>query len=137
MTQLIKYVYYRIAHALLNLNQWEKGYYDIHAMVYLSLCIVSNITLLSMLICDWVFNISIHDSYVFYSNNLVVIVIICVIVASRIWPDDKTYESLDQRYKGEKHRVIKGWLVFAYCVLSFFSLIVFIVRPLECSGTEN
>lgn len=127
MTQLIKYVYYRIAHALLNLNQWEKGYYDIHAMVYLSLCIVSNITLLSMLICDWVFNISIHDSYVFYSNNLVVIVIICVIVASRIWPDDKTYESLDQRYKGEKHRVIKGWLVFAYCVLSFFSLIVFII----------
>ena len=127
MTQLIKYVYYRIAHALLNLNQWEKGYYDVHAMIYLSLCIVSNIALLIMLICNWVFNISIHDSYVFYSNNLVVIVIICVIVAWRIWPDDKTYESLDQRYKGEKHRVIKGWLVFAYCVLSFFSLIVFII----------
>lgn len=127
MIELFRYIYYRIAHALLNLNQWEKGYYDIHAMVYLSLCIVSNITLLSMLICEWVFNISIHDSYVFYSNNLVVIVIICVIVAWRIWPDDKTYESLDQRYKGEKHRVIKGWLVFAYCVLSFFSLIVFII----------
>ncbi len=127
MTQLIKYVYYRIAHALLNLNQWEKGYYDVHAMIYLSLCIVSNIALLIMLICNWVFNISIHDSYVFYSSNLVVIVIICMILAWRIWPDDKTYESLDQRYKGEKHRVIKGWLVFAYCVLSFFSLIVFII----------
>jgi len=60
MTQLIKYVYYRIAHALLNLNQWEKGYYDVHAMIYLSLCIVSNIALLIMLICNWVFNISIH-----------------------------------------------------------------------------
>jgi len=127
MTQLIKYVYYRIAHALLNLNQWEKVYYDVHAMIYLSLCIVSNIALLIMLICNWVFNISIHDSYVFYSSNLVVIVIICMILAWRIWPDDKTYESLDQRYKGEKHRVIKGWLVFAYCVLSFFSLIVFII----------
>lgn len=127
MTQLIKYVFYRIAHALLNLNQWEKGYYDVHAMIYLSLCIVSNIALLIMLICNWVFNISIHDSYVFYSSNLVVIVIICMILAWRIWPDDKTYESLDQRYKGEKHRVIKGWLVFAYCVLSFFSLIVFII----------
>jgi hypothetical protein len=127
MTQLIKYVYYRIAHALLNLNQWEKGYYDVHAMIYLSLCIVSNIALLIMLICNWVFNISIHDSYVFYSSNLVVIVIICMILAWRIWPDDKTYESLDQRYKGEKHRVIKGWFVFAYCVLSFFSLIVFII----------
>ncbi len=127
MTQLIKYVYYRIAHALLNLNQWEKGYYDVHAMIYLSLCIVSNIALLIMLICNWVFNISIHDSYVFYSSNLVVIVIICMILAWRIWPDDKTYESLDQRYKGEKHRVIKGWLVFAYCVLSFFSLIVLII----------
>lgn len=127
MTQLIKYVYYRIAHALLNLNQWEKGYYDVHAMIYLSLCIVSNIALLIMLICNWVFNISIHDSYVFYSSNLVVIVIICMILAWKIWPDDKTYESLDQRYKGEKHRVIKGWLVFAYCVLSFFSLIVFII----------
>ena len=127
MTQLIKYVYYRIAHALLNLNQWEKGYYDVYAMIYLSLCIVSNIALLIMLICNWVFNISIHDSYVFYSSNLVVIVIICMILAWRIWPDDKTYESLDQRYKGEKHRVIKGWLVFAYCVLSFFSLIVFII----------
>lgn len=127
MTQLIKYVYYRIAHALLNLNQWEKGYYDVHAMIYLSLCIVSNIALLIMLICNWVFNISIHDSYIFYSSNLVVIVIICMILAWRIWPDDKTYESLDQRYKGEKHRVIKGWLVFAYCVLSFFSLIVFII----------
>ena len=127
MTQLIKYIYYRIAHALLNLNQWEKGYYDVHAMIYLSLCIVSNIALLIMLICNWVFNISIHDSYVFYSSNLVVIVIICMILAWRIWPDDKTYESLDQRYKGEKHRVIKGWLVFAYCVLSFFSLIVFII----------
>lgn len=127
MTQLIKYVYYRISHALLNLNQWEKGYYDVHAMIYLSLCIVSNIALLIMLICNWVFNISIHDSYVFYSSNLVVIVIICMILAWRIWPDDKTYESLDQRYKGEKHRVIKGWLVFAYCVLSFFSLIVFII----------
>lgn len=127
MIELFRYMYYRIAHALLNLNQWEKGYYDIHAMVYLSLCIVSNITLLSMLICEWVFNISIHDSYVFYSNNLVVIVIICVIVASRIWPDDKTYELLDQKYKGEKHRVIKGWLVFAYCILSFFSFIAFIV----------
>ena len=127
MTQLIKYVYYRIAHALLNLNQWEKGYYDVHAMIYLSLCIVSNIALLIMLICNWVFNISIHNSYVFYSSNLFVIVIICMILAWRIWPDDKTYESLDQRYKGEKHRVIKGWLVFAYCVLSFFSLIVFII----------
>ena len=127
MTQLIKYVYYRIAHALLNLNQWEKGYYDVHAIIYLSLFIVSNIALLIMLICNWVFNISIHDSYVFYSSNLVVIVIICMILAWRIWPDDKTYESLDQRYKGEKHRVIKGWLVFAYCVLSFFSLIVFII----------
>ena len=127
MTQLIQYVYYRIAHALLNLNQWEKDYYDVHAMTYLSLCIGFNIILLTMLICDWVFNISIHDSYVFYSNNLVVIVIISVIVAWRIWPDDKTYESLDQRYKGERHRVIKGWLVFVYCVLSFFSLIVFII----------
>ncbi len=127
MIELFRYMYYRIAHALLNLNQWEKGYYDIHAMVYLSLCIVSNITLLSMLICEWVFNISIHDSYVFYSNNLVVIVIICVIVAWRIWPDDKTYESLDQRYKEEKHRVIKGWLVFVYCILSFFSFIAFII----------
>ncbi len=80
-----------------------------------------------MLICDWVFNISIHDSYVFYSKNLVVIVIISAIVASRIWPDDKTYELLDQRYKEEKHRVIKGWLVFVYCILSFFSFIAFII----------
>ena len=80
-----------------------------------------------MLICNWVFNISIHDSYVFYSNNLVIIVIICMIVNWRIWPDDKTYELLDQKYKGEKHRVIKGWLVFIYCILSFFSFIAVII----------
>ena len=127
MTNIIQYLYYRIAHALLNLNQWEKDYYDVHAMTYLSLCIVSNIALITMLICEWVFNISIHDSYLFYSKYLVAIVIICMIVIWRIWPDDKTYELLDQKYKGEKHRVIKGWLVFAYCVLSFFSLIVFII----------
>ncbi len=82
-----------------------------------------------MLICDWVFNISIHDSYLFYSKYLVAIVIICMIVIwrMRIWPDDKTYELLDQKYKGEKHRVIKGWLVFVYCILSFFSFIAFII----------
>ena len=127
LLNLIQYIYYRIAHALLNLNQWERDYYDVHAVTYLTLCIVPNIALITMLICDWVFNISIHDSYVFYSNHLVVIVIICAIVAWRIWPDDKTYESLDQKYKGEKHRVIKGWLVAIYCFLSFFSFLVFVI----------
>ena len=127
MINIIKYLYYRIAHALLNLNQWEKDYYDVHAMTYLTLCIGFNIILITMLICNWVFNISIHDSFVFYSNNLVIIVIICMIVNWRIWPDDKTYELLDQKYKGEKHRVIKGWLVFIYCILSFFSFIAVII----------
>ena len=110
MTNIIQYLYYRIAHALLNLNQWEKDYYDVHAMTYLSLCIVSNIALITML-----------------SKYLVAIVIICMIVIWRIWPDDKTYELLDQKYKGEKHRVIKGWLVFIYCILSFFSFIAVII----------
>ena len=45
---------------------------------------------------------------------LIPLAIICFF----IWPNDELYMQLDQKYKNEKHRKLKGWLILVYIILS-------------------
>ena len=36
----------------------------------------------------------------------------------------KTYKKLDAKYRNDKHKELKGWLIALYCIVSFFSFIV-------------
>lgn len=118
MAEIIKYVFYRIAHALSHAkDSWTRFHHDTYAMAYLVLSVYSNILVISMLVRYWMFDIpaSNKDTMKFYILYLLIpLAIICFL----IWPDDELYMQLDQKYKDEKHRKLKEWLIFVYIILS-------------------
>ena len=70
-----------------------------------------------MLVRYWMFDIpaSNNDTMKFCILYLLIpLTIICFF----IWPKDDLYMQLDQKYKNEKHRKLKGWLILVYIILS-------------------
>lgn len=116
--ELFRYIYYRIAHALSHAkDSWTRFHHVTYAMSYLVLCVYSNILVISMLVRYWIFDIpaSTKDTIKYC---ILYVLIPLAIICFFIWPNDELYMQLDQKYKNEKHRKLKGWLILVYIILS-------------------
>ena len=72
-----------------------------------------------------------HDVLIFNENldNILIFgVPVLAAILSLFFINRKKYEELVEKYKDEKHKKIKGWLVFLYCIGSIASF--FTVLPL-------
>lgn len=112
-----RYVYYRIAHAMMNYG-WSKEFSYHCSEVDVGICIITNITSIILILIFLT-----TGNLQFETMKLYVIpgIIITGLLMFRIFDDkndDRFYEKLDFKFKDEKYRVIKGILVFLYFVLS-------------------
>lgn len=121
MKTLFNYCFYRIAKAykiLTPTDYCDWGYGVIFA----------TLGLYSLTIVTWVLH--------FFQHNLNNTIIICVLMpfivlnfASMFLNHKDKYIKLENRYKNEKHRKIKGWLVAIY---AFGSLVLYIIAVFTC-----
>ena len=116
--ELFRYIYYRIAYALSHAkDSWTRFHHVTYAMSYLVLCVYSNILVISMLVRYWMFDIPASNKDTIKYCILYVLIPLAIICFF-IWPNDELYMQLDQKYKNEKHRKLKGWLILVYIILS-------------------
>lgn len=123
MTNIILYVYYRIASVAWNASSWGKSVYHGFASAVLGTCIIFNALLLFA-----VFRYAIWDVYPSESIDFFMeIIFIPLIIVSAFFltsKDKKAYKKLEAKYKNDQHRELKGWLIAIYCILSFFSVVI-------------
>lgn len=131
ITELVRYVYYRFAHAVRNCNLMGRQLYDLYAKLYLMLLLISNILVILSIVLYIGFDISsnqiwdvLFDKYKFPWIFLILIVVIDLFISCFVKGDIHFYKQLDKKYKNEKKRVLKGWLIAIYCVLSFALLVM-------------
>lgn len=118
MIILFRYMYYRIAHALSHAkDSWTRFHHDSYAMSYLAGSVYSNILVILMLVRYWMFDIPANNKDTIKYCILYVLIPFAIICFC-IWPNDELYMKLDQKYKNEKHRKLKGWLILVYIILS-------------------
>jgi hypothetical protein len=118
MDTFFEYVYYRIAHALMNWGVSEK--YSMHCSDWnVSLCIFANIsTIIYIIIYLFTGTIS--------RNTIYGVTIVLGFILMLCLPDYELgkgygksfYQQLHKRYKNESHRTLKGWLVYLYVEMS-------------------
>ena len=118
---LYKYTYYRLTHAMLK-NGWRKPTSHDRSFQAVESCVAANILTLSLIIL-----------YLFLGNLKIELIIGSAVIAlfmgfflidNESYFDGVVYEQLDMKYKDEKNRVLKGYLVFLYII---FSNILFIL----------
>ena len=107
---LFRYIYYRMAHAYMNFG-WSKSFSYHCSNSNVGVCISSNIMTVAYYIAIAIILITgIPMSKIFYMRD-----------------DDKFYDELNLKYKDEKHRIIKGGLVFLYFLLSVIGCVCCVI----------
>lgn len=120
--KLIKYVYYRISHVYdrkeTPVNLWDyehfKDQHDVTGAAITAALLLFNIdTILLML----------ENHYIIYSDTTSLFrskwfSIGFLLLVSWILLRKKSYDQLNEKYKNEKYRVFKGFLVVLYIVLT-------------------
>ena len=133
--EFYRYVIYRTYHALIHYG-WPKE--DVFSHLYLggipAMCPLLNLwSLYSILAYFTVGTISETDLLV----SIIICCLICVPFMFKVWPKHTTddteefYKELNSKYENEKHRMIKGFWVALFVILSWvvFIGIGIIVRP--------
>jgi hypothetical protein len=111
-------MYYRIAHALGNAkDSFTRSCRDGNAIGYLVGCLYLNVLVIWMLVGYWIFDIHCNNIDTIKSSILYVLLPL-LIISLFLKPDDKAYSQMELKYKDEKHRKLKGWLIIAYIVFS-------------------
>lgn len=118
MKKLLYYVYYRIARAYQILD--DKLYYG-HAsfILFTALCC------LFLVFLAFIFSLfGLKFSLIMLYTVAIIFIVFAIIFAS-----EKKYKELEKKYADERHKKIKGWLVFLFIIMSvilyFVSLYVF------------
>lgn len=123
---LLRYIYYRMAHAYMNFG-WSKHFSFHCSYSNVGVCIFSNIMSVALIIAYLVVG-NLPRNQVYYIA-IPVIVFIAILMSKIFYmrDDDKFYDELNLKYKGEKHRVIKGSLVFLYFLLSVIGCVCCVI----------
>lgn len=132
MESIIRYVYYRIAHALKNFNSEGREMYDFYAKFYLMMIISFNLVAVVSIFLYLVLDIKGTVVVDFITNRntinnrrgfpwplLLLFGVIYFCLSQITSSTDSFYLQLHKKYKREKHRVFKGWLIVVYAALSF------------------
>lgn len=123
MIELFRYMYYRIASVAWNASSWGKNCYDGFAMVVLGSCLIFNILLIISGCLYVISDIYPSETIDFFMKKLYIplMMVGVIMIPSK---GKKTYKKLDAKYRNDKHKELKGWLIALYCIVSFFSFIV-------------
>ena len=123
MTNLIEYVYYRIASVFWNVSSWGRNTYHGYASVILETCIVFNVLLIFSVLRYAITGAYPSETIDFFLKT---IYIPLMIVSVFFFPskDKKDYKKLETKYKNDQYRELNGWLIAIYCILSFFSVVI-------------
>lgn len=123
MTNLIEYVYYRIASVFWNVSSWGRNTYHGYASVILETCIVFN-ALLILSILRYAITGAYPSETIDFFLMTIYIPLMIVSVFFLHSKDKKAYKKLEAKYKNDQYRELKGWLIAIYCILSFFSVVI-------------
>lgn len=119
ITNIIQYVYYRTVKALTASNDdWTIHFRESYATGYLCGCLFSNLVIIVAICRYYIFSIPVGDT-IRFSYHYVFVPF--VLISLFILPNEKSYERLEHKYKDERHRSLKGWLIVAYLVFSIVS----------------
>lgn len=121
MIRLIKYIYYRISHVYDQKESWFNfWYYDtlIKDMHYKKGGLLTGSLIGGNLLS--IFNM--FKDYDIVLQNIInsdrIILLTCMFVGS-LMSNKKNYQDLDEKYKNERFRIFKGWLVVVYIIATF------------------
>ena len=123
---LFRYIYYRMAHAYMNFG-WSKSFSYHCSNSNVGVCISSNIMTVALIIAYFMVGNLQRNQLYFIA---IAIILITGIPMSKIFymrDDDKFYDELNLKYKDEKHRIIKGGLVFLYFLLSVIGCVCCVI----------
>lgn len=123
MTNIIEYVYYRIASVFWNVSSWGRNTYHGYASVILETCIVFNALLIFSILRYAITGANPSDTIDFFLKTIYIPLMI-VSVFFLHSKDKKAYKKLEAKYKNDQYRELKGWLIAIYCILSFFSIVI-------------
>ena len=138
MKRFYDYIYYRLYKTVyqheLKLNVFlrfdatpepDKSHLNLYCAYYIGAVISMNI--ISLLFMFYIlFESSLPTFYYLSSKSIIIIAIILSVIFYMQYDDNELYIQLDSLYKDEKHRKIKGWLVFTYIscsIIGFFYLL--------------
>lgn len=128
--KLIEYVYYRMI-SFYDWNPFEPAYY--HSKMYkihkanrlFALCLFFNILSIAYAIA---LLFRIKELKLFIDCAFVIAFILAwaiSITVSVLY--DKKYKTLCKKYKKEKNRSLKGWLIVVYCICSILMFFILVV----------
>ena len=119
--EFFRYFYYRWAHAMINFG-WSKNY-SFHCANWNSGIIISNIYTIILILAYLIIGEMQRDTELLLA---IPSLIIGLLLLNKIFPDnddERFYKMLDEKYRDEKYRKLKGYLVVLYYILSLFSFI--------------
>ena len=123
MTNIIEYVYYRIASVFWNVSSWGRNTYHGYASVILETCIVFNALLIFSILRYAITGAYPSETIDFFLKTIYIPLMI-VSVFFLHSKDKKAYKKLEAKYKIDQYSELKGWLIAIYCILSFFSVVI-------------
>lgn len=126
--EIIKYLFYRVAQFEKNFCLWGKNSYlntNDAASILLS-CLCINIVSTSMLVLHWLFEYTFEQMLEIFLKYIMIPLGV-VIFFTPLGNLDELYEKLDLKYKNDKHKDMKGFLVACYFVSSFLLVMIAIV----------
>lgn len=106
MKTFFEYCFYRSAKFY---KRWEHSYH-VSGKFALFLALYANVLTLISIFCA-IFDTSYGLDIIYLIGGLFGILQFFIL-------DKRKYKELEKRYKGEKNSKLKGWLVFAYIVIS-------------------
>ena len=131
MTEINQYVYYRVNHLFRRFSGKDKSYCHPNTIVFLSICLMMNISALAFFIAFVIIGTSCSVVTDFVLNKGGIpwpLVLICIIpkwfFSSLLKDKESFYYHLENKYKNETHRELKSCLIIGYTLstLLFFCL---------------
>lgn len=122
LIQFFRYFYYRWAHAMMNYG-WSKKYSYHCAWWNTGGSIVFSVGMIIFFLAYLIVGTLQRETlYLLCVPNIV----LGGMFANKVMndnDDERFYHQLDEKYKGEKYRVVKGCLVFLYYLISLFGFL--------------
>ena len=124
MKSFIEYVYYRIAHAMIHFG-WSKKYSFECSYIDVGFCIAANtVEIILVLIYLTYGPISTESQKIISILSPILPAALMIFKYYDKFNDEIFYEHLDEKYRDEKHRILKGCLVFLYFLFSVLMIVV-------------
>ena len=131
MIGLFKYMFYRIARVVKQFGDWGEKNYDVYALAYISICLIINALPIVFFILDSTLGIYPACSFEFFIKYLGVPLIILMGFTLPFDDNGVWYKELDKKYKNERFKALKGWLIVIYMIASFVSFVVFMIASMQ------